>query len=336
MQYFRLILSISLLLIYGCKKDGPQNHKPDADFIATDKIDHFELTDKSIDEDADVLTYKWTSSSNLITISGGTSSHASFQLPDPLVSGKVQVKLLVNDKLSSDSITKEIDLPGTSIQRSYGLGVNLISETSNNTDYDWYIDQGSTGTYSSINCGPTSVTMAIKWVDKSFTGTPVDARNTFRPEGGWWYTNDIVNYLNKYSVHNKTIGFGDGLAVKNQIDLGNIAILCLDMYYISNGEKSTWHVDKFYNAISVGWGHFIVVKGYKVVDNEIFYEMYDPYSLGIKYGDGSMKGKDRYYRNVDLRNAVTEWWPYAIVVSRNSLKNLKGLDNSKIVNKPGL
>jgi hypothetical protein len=334
MKYFRSILFLLVIACIGCNKDEPVNQKPQADFNYTDNIDHFVLKDNSIDEDGDVLSYKWVSLSNQITIDGNTSI-AKFELPASPISDKVQIRLIVSDDLSSDSITKEISLPESSVQRNYGLGINLTGEKSNNAAWPWYLDQMNTGQYSGVNCGPTSVTMAIKWFNQNFNKTPEDARNTYRSGGGWWYTDDIISYLNLYSVYNKTISLVDFSAVKSQIDLGNILILCLDMYYIRQEGYSKWHVDKFYSANTTGWGHFIVVKGYKQVDNEIFYEVYDPYCFGNQYIDGKMKGEDRYYRKTDLQYAVSIWWNYAIVVSKSSLKNLKGVNLNQIVHKPG-
>jgi len=43
-------------------------------------------------------------------------------------------------------------------------------------------------------------------------------------------------------------------------------------------------------------GPLHVIKGYKVVDDQTYFEAYDPYSMGATYSDHSMKGKDRYYK----------------------------------------
>jgi len=335
MKNFKPIFVFLIILTIGCKKDEKLNHKPFADFNYSDKIDQIILQDNSTDEDGDALSYQWISLTNDIKIVNQSKNVAKFDIPGNPPSSKVQIKLIVSDYLSSDSITKEIELPESSIQRTLGLGINLTSEKSNNQDYEWYLDQMNTGKYASVNCGPTAVTMAIKWFDSGFDKTPVDARNIYRTQGGWWYTDDIINYLSNNTVFNKTISASDFISVKNQIDLGNIVILCVDMYYVRYSEVSKNHLDKFYTADTKGWGHFIVVKGYKVVDNQLFYEVYDPYSFGLKYGDGTLKGKDRYYRSGDLANAVSNWWNYAIVVSKNSLKSLKGVDESRILHKAG-
>jgi len=331
-------LFILLLGITSCTKDvDPVNTKPMAGFSISDNIDHLLLIDQSQDMDGDSLNRNWISMCETIQINNNTSNPAYVTIPDLLVENQFQVKLIISDGLHSDSVTKDVKLPETTEIRRYGLGITLNSEQSNNTDYSWYYDQMNTGTYSDVNCGPASVTMAIKWANPSFTKTPLDARNTYRSTGGWWYTNDITNYLNKYAITNYTVSVSSIDAIQSELTLGHIVILCLDMYYIRSQTKDKWHVDKFYPASTTGWGHFIVVKGFKMVDGEAFYEVYDPYSFGKTYTDGTLKGKDRYYQSADLNKAVINWWNYAIVVSKNSLKSTnQPVDIRAIIHKPGL
>jgi hypothetical protein len=337
MKYFKF-LSIYFLLIISCSKEkGNINSKPKADFSIIDEIDHFVLSDNSKDIDGDVLTYKWVSMCDTIILTSNLYSSTSFNIPYLQDPKQLKIKHIVSDGRLSDSIIKEITIPKTSLERAYGLGINLESEHTNNVNYNWYYDQMYSGTYAAVNCGPTSVTMAIKWAKKDFNKTPEDARNTYRSSGGWWFTNDIINYLNQFSINNYTINIVQIDSIQSHIDLGNIAILCLDMYYVRSQTENKWHVDKFYYTNKKGWGHFIVIKGYKVVDDEIFYEAYDPNDYGSKYSNGFLKGQDRYYRSRDLDSAVVNWWNYAIIVSKSNLKSLNcGVDINKIIHKSGL
>jgi hypothetical protein len=107
------------------------------------------------------------------------------------------------------------------------------------------------------------------------------------------------------------------------------------MYRVRSETDDEWRIDKFYATNSEGWGHFIVIKGYKVVDGNIFYEVYDPNSYGACYTDQTLKGKDRYYRSVDLDNATNTWWDYAIVISKNTGKSVKAVDVNKIKHNNG-
>ncbi|MBN1415870.1 MAG: hypothetical protein JW973_12275 [Bacteroidales bacterium] len=207
----------------------------------------------------------------------------------------------------------------------WGLGGFLENSFSRERDYDWYLDQGETGQYKYENCGPTSTVMAAKWSDRNFTQTPVDARSAYHSDGGWWYTDDISNYLTDYGIPHTISGLGIHKAENEQIirsglDNGFVVLLCLDMYYITATEVQEYRVDKFYYTGAPGWGHFIIVKGCTTVDGNVFFEVYDPYSMGKRYYDGSLKGKNRYYRSEDIYSATRKWWNYVFLISEKNNK----------------
>ncbi len=89
----------------------------------------------------------------------------------------------------------------------WGLGAPQFGYAHLDRAYEWYIDQADTGSSSENNCGPSSVTMALKWYDQAFSKTAEDARKTYPRDGGWWYTSDIINYLRLYLVPPTTSGF---------------------------------------------------------------------------------------------------------------------------------
>lgn len=209
---------------------------------------------------------------------------------------------------------------------AYGLGSFQAESYSTERDYEWYLDQGETGEYKYDNCGPTATVMAAKWSDKNFTQTPVDARSAYHSDGGWWYTDDISNYLSDYSIPHTIIELGNNISateqiIKSKLDNGYLTLLCLDMYYITYNNIPEERVDKFYYTDAPEWGHFIIVKGYRIVDDNLFFEVYDPYNFGKKYYDGSPKGKNRYYRSEDIYSASRIWWNYAIFVSEKNIKS---------------
>lgn len=317
-----------LLILFSCSKESKDenNLRPEADFTYYDELNRFKLTDQSSDPEHDSLSRKWSSNSNLVVFQDENNKTTYFLIPELTEPSSIDITLTIDDGTDQNSAVKSIELPVMNNVRRWGLGKELLEEVSNNTDYEWYIDQMNTGTYSGINCGPSSVTMSIKWADETFSKSAEDARNTYRTDGGWWYTNDIVNYLNLHSVNNKTISISNVEVLTNEIVNGNIIILCLDMYYISDEIQDDWHINKFYVTNGDGWGHFIVLKGYKVVDDELLFEFYDPYSYGKKYADHSIKGKDRYYSASDIDQATEIWWDYAIVISKNAFKAAEGLD----------
>jgi hypothetical protein len=236
--------------------------------------------------------------------------------------------------------------------KSYGLGIRQNEYvTAEARHYDWYMDQYNTGQFSSINCGPTSVTMAMKWADESFKKTPEDARNTYLPTGGWWYTSDIINYLDLYNFNNYTFSVnGSPNLIKQEIDNGKILILCIDASKLAYNSNSSQHTDSFYQNVT---GHFVVVKGYTEINDILYFEIYDPYSMDQEYPSSDQeKGKNRYWRwDSELSDAISSWWDYAIVVNpktrgvasseiRTSTsiiddKNTNIVDTDKIIHMPG-
>jgi hypothetical protein len=203
----------------------------------------------------------------------------------------------------------------------WGLGHIIKNSSSEDRTYNWYIDQGTSGNDARINCGPASVTMAIKWSDSSFTKTAADARAMYEEGDGWWFTTDIDNYLTNYSIPHAIIGLSDTASVTQaiwtrQLDHQQIIIICLDMNYVRASQVETYRADKFYPT-SPGWGHFIVLKGYKKVDGEVFLEAYDPYSFGdVNSDDKSLKGINRFYRAEDLAAATRNWWGFSFVIAK--------------------
>jgi len=269
------------------------------------------------------------------TVTTGGSRVAEFGLSDgalATVNGVAQVSgktannydTPFNYRIKSEDLSTTIDwtvsASNNAFTQQWGLGLFQKTSKSNNRSYEWYIDQSTTGTYNTVNCGPTSTTMVAKWSKQSFSKTTEDARAAYKPEGGWWYTGEINNYLTDNIIPHSFInlsGTADGTyqIIKSVIDAGNIAILCLDMYYVRKETNTQNRIDKFYNTEGTGWGHFIVVKGYREVDDQKLLEVYDPNSYSNKYTDQTLKGKNRYYRSPDIYSATSIWWNYAIVVS---------------------
>jgi len=200
----------------------------------------------------------------------------------------------------------------------YGLGRFILNSTVNDRDYDWYRDQGNTGVFSSVNCGPTSVTMAINWADSTFTGTPQQARAAYHPEGGWWYTDNINAYLNDHNIIHAIIPLSSDPAesrdiLEKQLDAHRIIILCVDMNFVRLQISTKQRIDKFYTT-SPGWGHFFVIKGFQKMENDTYFQVYDPYSFGATYSDGTIRGQSRFYRFEDIASATSNWWNYAFTI----------------------
>ena len=219
----------------------------------------------------------------------------------------------------SSSNTWVVKASNNDYSYDWGLGHFIKTQSSNNRAYEWYYDQGSTGVYSSVNCGPCATTMSIKWADPAFNKPPEYARNFYGVNGGWWFTTDINNYLNDNNIPKANIPLstnpdGSWDKLKKQLDQGRIVILCVDMNYVSSSLVNQHRVNKFYGT-SPGWGHFLVLKGYKEVDKKRYYETYDSFSNSMVNPDGTLKGKDRFYNHTDIFTACYNWWNYAIIIA---------------------
>jgi hypothetical protein len=253
--------------------------------------------------------------SNIIQVPGVTQNN--FEMPFSYIVKAEDKKTTAEWKVISTN---------NSVTLKWGLGGFQTQSKFNNRAYSFYIDQKNTGTYSSVNCGPTATTMASKWSYAAYTKTPEDARAAYRPSGGWWYTSDIHNWLVDNSIPHRFISLSVNAAatqliLKEKLDSGKVVILCVDMDKVRSGPADDRRIDKFYST-SPNWGHFLLVKGYRKVENEFYYELYDPNSWGQVYTTGELKGMDRYYRTSDIYDATSIWWNYAIVIYEKGTKSV--------------
>ena len=313
-----------LFLICSCSKesdDKKQNFLSDINFTFEDNIDKIELIYKfppTVDKTKAFLV--WSTTDKNIDIINPVFPNAYFNLPESSEPKQVSITLLVSDGENSATTVKEIILPTLNDVRKKGLGRTLEEEKSNNVEYDWYFDQMITGVYSATNCGPSVAAMAVKWVYPDFSDTPEDAREFLQPTGGAMPLYLLLGYLSKNKVPHKSVyGVSDIQILKEIINDGNIAILGIRTYYISFQENNKWHKGRFYSSLpNEEYGHFIIVKGYKVVDGVLYYEIYDPFSSQRSYNNGQLMGVDRYFQWNELRSAFMTFGNDMIVVSHTN------------------
>lgn len=252
--------------------------------------------------------------------------------------GNWQCELILNNRLlqtlnfsiSGSASTSNPPVVSTSNAHpwsEWGLGHTEEEYVDNdNRSYNWYIDQYDTGQYYFENCGPSVATMACRWSDSSFNRTAQQARDTLKPNGGWWVIDmpgneaDMNDYLEMYGIPyggRDCSSNTEDMTGKMKQDLrnGRIIILCIDSSYITENYDSGERTGKPYST-SRGSGHFIIVKGFAIVDGQTYFEVYDPANGGKTYSDGTPMCKNRYYSDNDIYDAMTEWWDRYLYVEQ--------------------
>lgn len=180
------------------------------------------------------------------------------------------------------------------------------TENANNRDYNWYEDQGHTGEYNEGNCGPTSMGMVLKWLDPNSQATGESCRNEVPNDGQWWNTNIVEDYFKAHNVKFDSIFYKYPELITDEIDKGNIVYVCAIMKEIEyNNEPAKSKFGRFYKFDG---GHFFLIKGYKVIDGELYFEVYDPNNWDMKYEDGTEMGIDRLYKASEVDQAIKNWY----------------------------
>jgi len=331
---YLVLVFVNILLLAACSKDtvkqqpGPQDHGFKSGLLTFSA--NGQLVDAMIDTAHDLIlvTTKDTTGQSKLVINFTLQSQAS---------ASINGQNIING--ATVDLTSPLNFTVTSADKSRSSTFKLVAETElgyigmpgiviaqNSLDksYSYYFDQFDGSTWQSINCGPTSTTMAIKWADSTFTGKPLDARHMYLPQGGWWNTSQILAYLYDNGIDSQVDTLADfNGQIKNAIDKNNVVILNPDMNYIPYNETGYQHINKFYTTTPF-WGHYILVKGYKQINSDFYLDVYDPFSEGQRYTSafdmGQIKGQDRYYNAGDVRLSTKNWWPYAIIIAPKGKK----------------
>jgi hypothetical protein len=207
--------------------------------------------------------------------------------------------------------------PEPTVLEEWGQGREESGYVSLNRDYDWYVDQYELQLGYQFNDGPACAVMAARWVDADFPLSLTDAREANMNNAlgyiGRWRFEDIYNYLHGNDIpcqFDYNITLPD---MKEHLDNGNILIVYITTWSIelnTNGEQRT---GKYYSsfdgrrinltAARAASRHFIILKGYRVVDGKLYFEVYDPFGAW-RYADGTRKGQDRYYLADEVINGM--------------------------------
>ena len=165
---------------------------------------------------------------------------------------------------------------------------------------------GHTGKYSDGNCGPTSMAMILKWLDPNSTATGESLRDEIPNDGDWWTTNIFDSYFESNNMNIEDALYKSPETITDLLNNGDIVLVCIKMGEISpNRNPNSSNIGRFYGFDG---GHFLLIKGYRIVDGKLYYEVYDPNNWDMKYDNGEPMGKDRLYLATEMDKAITTWW----------------------------
>ena len=172
--------------------------------------------------------------------------------------------------------------------------------------YEWYRSQMDTGPASRNNCGPTCVSMVIKYCNTHDVN--VSLIRDIRPkENGWWYASDISYALNYYGIPNTIRSLSSDRDLLQALSRGSLVLACLDMSLITEqSEDAEARYHRFYQGVT---GHFLLLKGY--TDRQEWIIAYDSNNWKNDYYlNRAPKGRDRFYRAGEIVASMKKWWPY--------------------------
>lgn len=230
----------------------------------------------------------------------------------------------VVSKNKKDTSEWLVTITNNDYTEEWGLGMFLTKARSNESSRtdSWYKSQLNTGEYSDTNCGPACATMAAFWSDSSFSKRVEDARKTSVNIKSWFPRN-VYNYLDmndipvenwhmKYAkeLNGETEFFQD---VEKLINNNKLLIACLNMKYIKQSYSSKKRVGKHYGGEG---GHFLVIKGYRQVDDKLYFEINDPAGWKSRYEDGTLKSQNRYILANEIYQAISNHNRNILIVSQ--------------------
>ena len=161
------------------------------------------------------------------------------------------------------------------------------------------------------NCGPIAALMLSKYsrqislsnnlkaniqrLRKSIQRNPTSNR--------WWNNDDIKKYFSQEGIKYSSMDIKNKYTIKNQLDKHGIAIINVNMNNLSRGKA----IGKPYSTFPFpgGWGHYLVVVGYKQVGKRLLFEIHDSYIKG---------GNNRLYDADEIQFALKRYNPEILVV----------------------
>lgn len=205
----------------------------------------------------------------------------------------------------------------------YGMGRILTASRSNEgvRGKAIYLEQHDSQTYPDNNCAPACAAMAVLWahdrVPTSFM-TVEFARNFFTDGKINWTPEKVQTFVSTYAAATATAEFEKlpfhyndsdmpqryAEWLMEKIDEGKILVTpTATKFHTLNMNMPEQHTNRYYTN---EFDHSLLYKGYRVVDGVTYIEVFDPWSKGYTYADGSFMGENRYYLASDLAKSIKE------------------------------
>jgi hypothetical protein len=121
----------------------------------------------------------------------------------------------------------------------------------------------------------------------------------------WWRMSDIGKFFTQEGIKHRLVSSQNKYTIKNQIDKSGAVIINVNMNNLSRGTSTGKPYFTF--PFPGGWGHFLVIVGYKQIDNKLMYEIHDSYIKG---------GNNRLYDADEIQNALKRYNSQIMVVNR--------------------
>lgn len=256
-------------------------------------------------------------------------------MEDEVVSGQtvLNFKSPVRFKITAENGDRsywDVTVSNNDYTAKWGLGLILTEGKSKECSREdgFYLEQHNSGEYSDINCGPAVAAMAGRWAEPRYNASVKDVRDMMIQMGvtGLWSLDNIFSYFMVGGIRNcakkslvgsftdpEEVFYNNFVSlVKGVIDEGKIAIMLINTSYITYDatQEVEYRVNRYY---SNEFNHFILVKGYRVVDGVTYLEVCDPWSNNYMYEDGSYMGMNRYYLASDIAKSMQKMWETEIL-----------------------
>lgn len=331
--YSYLLAAVMSLAIVGCSSDDEPAFQ-ETDFKSF-SIQGYENANVNIDKANRTITVTLPAEAQsgsqltpVFTVSDGAQvsmNREVFASGTKKIDFNGTVLMTVSDPSYTNKTRWKINVTNNDYTSKYGLG-SFLSESCSVNSADpvgFYMQQQHSGENSSDNCGPACAAMAAKWSIPGWNGSVEEARN-YRKfsviDGGvWWYPRDLFNYLWDRGNHNIYWWDFTGAnyqgyvnTVINHLKSGNLCISCLNMVNVREQTNASLRTDKYYSSSN---GHYLLIKGYRIVDGVVWFEVHDPWGLDKKYDDGTYFGANRYYRALEVATTI-DWNIWTIVVPK--------------------